>query len=118
MGGNLAGWSHKGYMPKIATEYGNDPRRVPFDFPEVLAAIAPRSVFINAPLHDSNFEISGVRDCLHGANQVYRLLGSKKLLGGSEDRLVAEHPDCGHEFPIDVRRRAYRFIDDVLRPLD
>ena len=62
MKGDLTGWSHKGYMPRIASEYGKDPARMPFDFPGVLAALAPRPVFINAPLNDANFEVSGVRD--------------------------------------------------------
>src|SRR5262245_24131385 len=62
--GNLKGWSHQGYMPRIATEYGLDPKRMPFDFTEILGAIAPRAVFINAPLRDANFEVTGVQDCV------------------------------------------------------
>ena len=30
-------------------------------------------------------------------------------------RLVVEHPGCGHDFPPDVRERAYRFLDKQLR---
>ena len=56
-GGDLTGWSHKGYMPRIAEIYGKDPQRMPFDFTEVLAALAPRPVFINAPLGDDNFNV-------------------------------------------------------------
>ncbi|MCI0628937.1 MAG: hypothetical protein L0387_46040, partial [Acidobacteria bacterium] len=41
----------------------NNPDKMPFDFPEVLAAIAPRAVYVSAPLGDSNFEVSGVRKC-------------------------------------------------------
>ena len=48
-GGNLAGWSHNGYMPRIASEYGKDPKRMPFDFTEIVAALAPRPFFIIAP---------------------------------------------------------------------
>lgn len=107
-GGNLAGWSHAGYMPRIASNYGKDPKKMPFDFPEVLAALAPRAVFINAPLKDSNFEVSGVKDCVAAALPVYELVGAK-------DKLVAVYPDAAHDFPNDARTAAYQFIDKQLR---
>jgi dienelactone hydrolase len=106
--GNLAGWSHPGYMPRIATEYGKDPKKMPFDFPEVLAALAPRAVFINAPLKDANFEVSGVKDCVTAALPVYELLGAK-------EKLVAMYPDAGHDFPDEARKAAYEFIGQALR---
>ncbi len=60
-GGDLTGWTSARYMPKILREYGADPTRMPFDFAEVLATIAPRPLFINAPLADDNFAVAGVR---------------------------------------------------------
>jgi dienelactone hydrolase len=107
MGGDLTGWSHRGYMPRIASEFGKDARRMPFDFPEVLAALAPRACFINAPLRDDNFEVSGVRDCVAAATQVYALLGAA-------DRLVAVYPDAPHDFPPAIRQAAYAFVDKAL----
>jgi dienelactone hydrolase len=106
-GGNLAGWSHQGYMPRIAEVYGKDPKRMPFDFTEIVAALAPRPFFTNSPLRDSNFEYSGVEDCLRAARPVYELLGAK----GS---LVEVHPDCEHSFPPEARRAAYEFLDKAL----
>ncbi|MCC6695451.1 MAG: alpha/beta fold hydrolase [Candidatus Hydrogenedentes bacterium] len=106
-GGDLTGWSHKGYMPRIAALYGKDPARMPFDFPEVLAALAPRAVFINAPENDENFEVSGVRDCIRAAMPVYRLFDA-------EDKLQAAHPECDHDFPPEVREQAYAFMDAAL----
>lgn len=100
-GGDLTGWSHKGYMPRIVERYGKDPARMPFDFSGILQAIAPRAVFINAPLRDSNFEVSGVRDCVTAARPAF----------GDPARLVALHPDAAHEFPPDIREAAYRFLD-------
>jgi dienelactone hydrolase len=106
-GGDLTGWSHKGYMPRIASVYGKDPAQMPFDFTEVLGAIAPRALFISAPLNDANFEVSGVRDCVRAAEPVYGLLGGGK-------NLVSVHPDCEHDFPNEIREQAYSFIDKVL----
>jgi dienelactone hydrolase len=107
-GGDLTGWSHSGYMPRIATAYGNDPGQMPFDFSEVLAAVAPRPVFINAPLRDSNFAVAGVKDCVLAARPVYSLLGAA-------DRLVALYPDCGHDFPPEIRQAAYVWLDHCLK---
>ncbi|OHB69491.1 MAG: acetylxylan esterase, partial [Planctomycetes bacterium RBG_13_63_9] len=105
--GDLTGWSHEGYMPRIASEYGKDPRRMPFDFTEVVAALAPRPFFVNAPTGDANFEVSGVRDCIAAARPIYELLGAKQ-------NLVAVYPEAGHDFPTEVRREAYAFIGRVL----
>jgi len=106
-GGDLTGWSHKGYMPRIAAVYGKNPDKMPFDFTELLAALAPRPIFINAPLRDDNFEVSGVDDCVRAAEPVYELLGAK----GS---IVVVHPDTGHSFPPEIRQQAYDFLDKVL----
>jgi dienelactone hydrolase len=107
-GGDLTGWSHRGYMPRIASEFGKDPKRVPFDFPEVLGAVAPRPVFVNAPTRDANFEVSGVKDCVEAAAAVYGLLGAK-------DALRAVHPDAAHDFPSEARLQAYDFLEQALK---
>ena len=104
-GGNLTGWSHEGYMPLIAEKYGKDPARMPFDFPELIAALAPRPLFVNAPLRDANFEVSGVKDCVAAALPIY-----DRVFHAAE-RLVAVYPDAGHEFPPEVRKMAYQFFD-------
>jgi dienelactone hydrolase len=109
VGGNLKGWSHKGYMPRILSEYGADAKKMPFDFTEILGAVAPRAVFINAPLKDSNFEVTGVKDCERAAAPVYALYDART-------NLEAAYPDAAHDFPPATRLRAYAFIDRQLRP--
>jgi len=108
MDGDLVTWSSKYYMPRVAERYGNDPALMPWDFSDVVAALAPRALFVNAPLHDNNFEVSGVRDCVESAMPAYQAQGAG-------DRLVATYPDTGHDFPASVRESAYSFIDAVLR---
>ena len=107
-GGNLAGWSHKDYMPCIADVYGRDPAKMPFDFTEIVGVLAPRPLFINAPLRDDNFEVSGVKDCVKAGTPVYDLLGAK-------GNLVTVYPNVGHDFPLAVRQAAYAFLDNVLK---
>jgi pimeloyl-ACP methyl ester carboxylesterase len=106
-GGKLAGWTSSRYMPRIRDVYENDPDQVPFDFYEVLAAIAPRGVYINAPLGDSNFDVAGVRKVVEQVGGVYRLLEAG-------EQLRAVYPDSGHDFPPAVRTEAYDWLDQVL----
>lgn len=108
--GDLTGWSGVRYMPRIAETYGKDPARMPFDFPQILVSLAARPLFINAPLHDANFEVSGVQDCVAAAMPIYRDIFNAR------DSLVAIYPDAGHEFPAQVRKQAWTFLDRWLRP--
>jgi dienelactone hydrolase len=103
-GGNLKGWSHAGYMPRIASTYDLKPEKMPFDFPEVVAAFAPRAFLASAPTGDANFEVSGVKDCITAARPLYELLGAK-------EKLSANYPDCKHDFPPEVRKVAYEWLD-------
>jgi len=106
--GDLTGWSHKGYMPRIAEVYDCDPAKMPFDFHEIVAALAPRAFFTNSPLHDDNFDPSGVEDCIAAALPIYQLLEAG-------EKLKAIYPDCGHDFPDEAREVAYRWVDQWLK---
>jgi dienelactone hydrolase len=103
MKGDLTGWSHAGYMPRIANHYDCDPQKMPFDFPEVIAAIAPRAFLAVSPTRDSNFDVSGARDCLDAAQPIYEMLGAAEKLAGI-------FPDCEHDFPEDARNLAYDWL--------
>lgn len=107
-GGKIKGWTSDRYMPRLDTEYGLDPDRVPFDFYEVVAALAPRGFFSNSPLHDENFDYRGVEKAAPVARRVYELYDAA-------DRLRIAYPDAAHDFPEDVRMEAYRFLDRLLR---
>ena len=106
-GGNLRGWTSDRYMPRIASMYSNDPRLVPFDFPELIAGLAPRAFFTSSPIGDDNFEVGGVRDSIEESSKVYRLYGVP-------ERLVAIYPESAHDFPTAARQEAYRFFDQML----
>ena len=107
-GGDLDRWSHGSYMPRIGILYRKDPKAMPFDFTEVLACVAPRAIFISAPMQDSNFPVTGVMDCVAAAKPVYKLLGAA-------EQLVVQYPAGGHDFPADVREKAYQWLDRVLK---
>ncbi len=102
------GWAQERYMPRLSAYAGRLPE-IPFDFYELIAALAPRRVFINAPLHDSNFQHASVDRIVAAARPVFALLGQP-------DHLQVIHPDCPHDFPNEAREAAYRIIEETLRP--
>ncbi len=106
-GGDLKGWSSDRYMPRIATRYHASPEQMPFDFPEVLAAIAPRPLFVNAPLRDSNFAVEGVRKCEAAVRPLLELLGKSPATS-------FVYPDEEHDFPDAIRHDAYVWLKENL----
>ncbi len=106
-GGNLKGWSSSRYMPRIEKLFQCDPKLMPFNFPEVLAAIAPRGLFVCAPVNDANFAVVGVKKCEASVKPLYSLLGAEK-------KCVFEYPDAEHDFPDESRQRAYVWLEEQL----
>jgi len=101
------GWCQIRYMPRMS-DYRGSLNSIPFDFPDLLAALAPRNVFINAPLGDTNFRWNSVAKCVTQARPSYALHGRK-------ENLTVCHADCGHDFPKELRAEAYQLIGSVLR---
>jgi hypothetical protein len=105
MDGNIRGWSSERYMPRLLNSSATER---PFDFPQVLAAIAPRPIFVNAPLGDTNFKAASVDQVCAAAKPIFNLYDAA-------DHLVVRHPDVGHLFPKEMREDAYEFIAKTLR---
>jgi hypothetical protein len=94
-------------MPRMAN-YAGRLAEIPFDFHELVAALAPRPVFIAAPLRDANFKWESVDRIAAAAREIY-------ALHGAPDRLRVEHPDIEHDFPDAMRAVAYALFDSALR---
>ena len=94
-------------MPRLAS-YAANLRRIPFDFHELIASLAPRHVFVNAPLHDDNFQARSVDEVVSAAKPIFELYRAG-------DRLQVAHPDCSHDFPFEIRQRAYAVLEETLR---
>jgi dienelactone hydrolase len=101
------GWCQTRYMLRLA-QYRGRLKEIPFDFHELIGALAPRHVLVIAPLQDHNFVAASVVRIAAAARPVFELYGHA-------DRLRVEHPDIGHDFPPEMREAAYRLIDDVLQ---
>jgi len=100
------GWCQERYMPRLA-EYRGRLGEIPFDFPQVLAAIAPRRVLIFAPVNDDNFRWRSV-------DRVAEEARALAVRSGVLPDLRVEHPATGHRFPPEAREQAYRAMDEVL----
>jgi len=113
MGGNEkswvagAGWTQNRYMPALA-EYRGRLGDIPFDFSELIGALAPRHVLICAPLKDSNFRWDSVDRIAKSAGEVF-------ALHGAGANLQVEHPDSDHDFPDEMRAKAYALMEKVLK---
>jgi len=100
------GWAQTRYMPKLAG-YRGRLKEIPFDFHEMIGALAPRHVLIIAPIKDHNFRAESVDRIVAAAKSIFALYGHP-------DRLRVEHPDCEHDFPKEMRDKSYALIDSVL----
>lgn len=105
-GGNIKGWIQTRYMPRLA-EHLDHPETIPFDFYELVAALSPRGIFINAPLRDSNFCWDSVDRIVNAARAVY-------ALHGIPQNIEVRHPDCEHDFPDAERSAAYEWLKQRL----
>lgn len=101
------GWCQTRYMLKLAG-YRGRLEEIPFDFHEMVGALAPRVCFINAPLKDSNFKWDSVDRVVAAASQIYKL-------HGKPENLLLEHPDSDHDFPDAMREKAYQLFEKHLR---
>jgi acetyl esterase/lipase len=106
--GDLTGWTSPRYMPRIATVYGKNPAKVPFDFADVVTSFAPRAFLAVAPEKDSNFAVAGVREVMAAAKPAYET-------AGAPEKLKAIYPPGGHDFPEEARSEAYAFLDRWLK---
>jgi len=105
--GNIKGWTSERYMPKLL-RYESRLADIPFDFHEMIGALAPRVCFLSAPVNDDNFKWESVDRVVAAAQQVYRLYGKS-------ENLTVKHPDCAHDFPDEMRQTAYALFDRHLR---
>ena len=105
---DMPSWTGPVYMPRIKTQFGNDAKKVPFDFQEIVASFAPRAFFASAAEKDDDFDVSGVRDVMAAARPIYQLHGTAA-------NLAASYPPGKHAFPPDARKAAYEFLDRQLK---
>lgn len=78
-------------IPRLGLFLGNE-KRIPYDFHEILALIAPRSVFILAPELDQDWFHGDVEVCYREARKIFDLYGRSEYIG-------FHHPNDFNRFP-------------------
>lgn len=104
----LVSWESDRYIPKIKTVYHSNPDEIPFDWDDLLMAIAPRPVMVIAGIQDHLFDYSVIMEQVEQARKGY----DPFLL---PQHLVAIYPDEKHDFPFYMRATAYSFLDQFLK---
>jgi dienelactone hydrolase len=96
-------YSHlHGLLPRLGFFAGSE-ARVPYDYHEVLACIAPRPVLVIAPTMDKDAVLDDVRRCVDEARKIYRLYGAA-------DGLQYFAPDDYSRFSPEMRAKAYEWL--------
>ena len=101
------GWTQERYMPALAN-YAGRLKEIPFDFHEMIAALAPRAFLAIAPKGDANFKWQSVDRVMAAARPVYQLHGVPERVG-------VEHPNGEHDFPTEMREKAYQWLERFLQ---
>lgn len=103
----IKAYSHlHGLLPRLGFFVGNE-ARIPYDFHEVLACIAPRPLLVIAPLMDKDSHSEDVQQCVDLAGKIYALHGSAGNI-----KLFA--PDDYNRFSPEIREKTYKWLDDIL----
>ena len=105
--GGIARLSHLyGWLPRLGAFIGHEDR-IPVDYNEILASLAPRKVLIIAPTEDRYATLGEVRDTVDSVRQVYKSLGDERgieLLTPFEDIRLTQGM---HEHVIDWLGRQF-----------
>lgn len=101
------GWAQDRYMPALA-DYAGRLAEIPFDFHEMIGALAPRAFLAISPRRDSNFKWESAARVVAAARPVF-------ALHGASERIAIVHPDVEHDFPTEMREQAYAWLARWLR---
>ena len=98
-------YSHMhGLLPRLGFFVGQE-SRLPFDFDEILAAVAPRRTLIVAPTLDRYAPLADVQWEVERARKVYARLGN-------EDALQFETPLAFNSFTPSIEEAVFDWLDD------
>jgi pimeloyl-ACP methyl ester carboxylesterase len=87
-------------LPRLAQFRGNE-REIPVDYDEILAAVAPRPVYIRAPELDRYAHLPHVKQAVEKARGAW---------GAQADRLTLATPLDFNRFRIDAQREAFAWL--------
>jgi len=103
----IKAYSHlHGLLPRLGFFVGNE-SRIPYDFHEVLACIAPRPLLVIAPVMDKDAILPDVEYCVNEAGKIFALYGVP------ENIQVFSPDDYNRDSP-EMRDKTYEWLQDKL----
>lgn len=103
----IKSFSHlHGLLPRLGFFVDNEDR-IPYDFHEILACIAPRPVLVIAPVMDKDAILQDVSYCVGQATKIFGLYGSA-------NNLQLFVPDDYNRFSPEMRDTMYSWLQDRL----
>lgn len=101
----IQAYSHlHGLLPRLGFFVGNE-ERVPYDYHEVLASIAPRPALVIAPKMDKDAVEADIVSCVEEAKKIYQLYGV-------DDQVQLSVPDDYNRFSTEMRETVYQWLRD------
>lgn len=101
-------WAKPSMAPRIHSQFADDPTRIPFDFGELLATLAPRAVFVLAPSGDQAMTLAGVKKACDSAARIYEFKRA-------ENGLKASYPEGERGFSAAMQKEVLAWLDQKLR---
>ena len=101
-------YSHlHGLLPRLGFFVGNE-ARIPYDFNEILASIAPRPLLVIAPKLDKDATFLDVKNCVNQGEKVYQLYKASH-------NIQIFSPDDYNRFSNEMRKKVYEWTNDRLK---
>ena len=101
----IRAYSHlHGLLPRLGFFVGNE-ARIPYDFHEILACLAPRPVLVIAPAMDQDANLPDVESCVDKVRSIYGLYGA-----GESIRLFS--PDDFSRFSNEMRGKTLQWLHE------
>ena len=99
----IKAYSHlHGLLPRLGFFAGHE-RRIPVDFNEMLASIAPRPVLVIAPVMDKDANLNDVNDAVDQARDIYSLYDASV-------KVEIFAPDDYNRFSPEMRLKTYEWL--------
>jgi hypothetical protein len=94
-------------LPRMGAFAGNEPS-LPYDFDELIGAIAPRPVYVLAAELDRDATHAHVTTAVEQARKVYALYDAS-------DKLMLDAPWDYNRLPLEAQERAIRWMGETMR---
>ncbi len=104
----IRAYSHlHGLLPRLGFFVGNE-ARIPYDFHEILACVAPRPILVIAPTMDKDANLQDVKYCVGQARKIYDLFGAG-------DSIQVFAPDDFSRFSNEMRQKTYQWLQERMK---